>query len=134
MIPSKSDQDVSDADLKNHHLLLIGRPATNAVTAKLAAALPVKFGAGSFELRDETYASERSAVIAAGTNPHNPRYSVVAYAGLSGDATSRAISALPDEDSYTAQVMVFPAHKKSRRFCVTPMTPGITTTPAASEK
>ena len=40
---SKSDQDVSDADLKNHHLLLIGRPATNAVTAKLAAALPVKF-------------------------------------------------------------------------------------------
>ena len=41
--------------------------------------------------------------------------------------------ALPDEDSYTRQVMVFPAHKKSRRFCVTPMTPGITTTPAASE-
>jgi hypothetical protein len=119
LITIKSDQEVSDADLKNHHLLLIGRPATNAVTARVAAALPVKFQAGSFELRGETYADARSAVIAAGTNPQNPRYSVVAYAGLGADATTTAISALPDDDSYSAQVMLFPAHKRSRRQCVT---------------
>ena len=79
LIPVKSDVEVTEADLKNHHLLLIGRPASNAVTAKLAAAVPVKFQAGSFELRGETYGDVRTAVIAAGSNPHNARYSVVVF-------------------------------------------------------
>ena len=128
VIPARSDRDTSEADLKNHHLLLIGRPATNAITAQVADTLPVAFGTGSFVVRGETYADFRSAVIAAGSNPHNPRYSVVAYAGLSADATCRAIRSIPDDDAYTAQVMVFPARLHPRRLCVTPAA-GIARTP-----
>ena len=110
-IAAKSDQEVDEADVTNHHLLLIGRPASNSLTARLADALPVAFGAGSFVVRGETYSDAGSAVIAAGANPHNPRYSIVAYAGLGAAATCRAIGAIPDEDPYTAQVMLLPAHK-----------------------
>jgi hypothetical protein len=122
IIPARSDRDVSEGELKNHHMLLIGRPATNLVTAQMADALPVTFGAGSFVVRGETYADFRSAVIAAGSNPRNPRYSVVAYAGLSADATGRAIRSIPDDDGYTAQMMIFPARLRPHRLCVTPAT------------
>jgi Phospholipase B len=129
LIPTRSDQEVNEADLKDHHLLLVGRPATNAVTARLAEALPVSFGPGSFTVRGESFANARSAVIAAGANPLNPRYSVVAIAGLGADATARTIASIPDEDAITAQVMLFPANKRARRLCVTPPAPVVARTP-----
>jgi hypothetical protein len=122
LIPAKSDSEVSEADLKEHHVLLVGRPETNAISARFKDALPVMFSPGSFVVRGETYANARSAVITAGANPQNSRYSVVLYAGLGADSTGRAISELPDDDPYTAQAMVFPAHKRAHRLCVTPPT------------
>ncbi|MBI2826353.1 MAG: hypothetical protein HYX69_16880 [Planctomycetia bacterium] len=119
-IPAKSDQEVEEDDLAGHHLLLVGRPATNSVTARFADALPVRFGTASFVVRDETYAHAGSAVIAAGSNPANPRYSVVVYAGLGADATWHAVQSLPDEDPYPAQVMLLPARRHKRFLCVSP--------------
>ena len=81
-VPIKSDSDASDEDLKSHHLLLVGRPATNSVTARLADGLPVRFSPGSFIVRGETYAHPDSAVIAAGGNTLSDRFSVVVFAGL----------------------------------------------------
>jgi len=119
-IPICSDQELDDAAIAGHHLLLIGRPATNALTARMAKSLPVTFGAGSFEVRGENYADAASAVIAAGPNPKNSRYSVVVYAGLGAKATCHAIDSLPDDDPYPAQVMLLPARERARRLCVTP--------------
>jgi hypothetical protein len=96
-LPVKADTDVTDADLKEHHLLLIGRPDSNAVLARVATGLPVTFGPASFVLREQTYAHPGSAVIVAGSNPLNPRYSVVAYAGLSAEATWQSVQRLPEE-------------------------------------
>jgi hypothetical protein len=96
-VPIKADTEVTDADLKGHHLLLIGRPDCNAVTGRVAEGLPVTFGAASFVLRGETYAHAGSAVIAAGSNPLNPRYSAVVYAGLGAEATWQCVRRLPDE-------------------------------------
>jgi hypothetical protein len=97
-VPIKADTDVTDADLKEHHLLLIGRPDSNAVLARVAKGLPVTFGPASFVLRGETYAHAGSAVVTAGSNLMNPRYSVVAYAGLSAEATWQCVQRLPDRD------------------------------------
>jgi hypothetical protein len=108
----KADTDVTDADLRDHHLLLIGRPETNAVTARVAKALPVTFGPASFVLRGETYAHPGSAVVAAGCNPLNPRYSVVAYAGLGGEATWHCVQRLPEDtfgDSLVTEVLLMAA-------------------------
>src|SRR5207244_3682342 len=47
-LPIKADKDVTDADLKSHHLLLIGRPDCNALTERFRTALAVTVRLPSF--------------------------------------------------------------------------------------
>jgi hypothetical protein len=96
-VPIKADTEVTEDDLKNNHLLLIGLPETNSVAARFGKDLPVKFGPRSFTLKGKTYAHMASAVIAAGAHPLTPRRSVVVFAGLSADATWRCVQRLPTD-------------------------------------
>jgi len=100
-VPIKADTEVTEEDLKKNHLLLIGSPAGNAVAARCCRDFPVTFATGSFSVKGKTYAHPSSAVITAGPNPKNPRYSVVVCAGLSADATWRCVQRLPS-DTWTA--------------------------------
>ena len=118
LIPIKADTDVADAELRNRHLIMVGRPATNRVAATCAAALPVSFGRASFTVREETYAHPGSAVIVAGDNPHNPRYSAVTYAGLGAEATWKCVQHLEPDELPSPQVILFPAGRKTARFRV----------------
>jgi hypothetical protein len=93
-VPIKADKDVTDADLKNRHLLLIGRPDSNKLVERFRAKLPLRFGSRSFTVMNECYAHANSAVMAAAENPLNPRYSMVVIAGLSAASTLRAAPAL----------------------------------------
>jgi hypothetical protein len=86
-VPIKTDREVTEDDLRSHHLLLIGRPDSNEVVARFRTALPITFGSRSFTVRNETYGHAGSAVIAAGVNPLNPRYSLVVLAGLGAEST-----------------------------------------------
>lgn len=120
-LPLRSDVEVTDDELRGHHLLIIGRPTTNRVAARCVTRLPVSFGRGSFQVRQETYAHADSFVIAAGDNPVNPRFSVVAFAGLSAEATWKCVQKLPeDDDEPAAQVLLSPAGRKPQRFRVGP--------------
>jgi hypothetical protein len=118
-VPLKSDREVTDADLKTHHLLLIGGPGCNAVTERFRAALPVTFGSHSFAVRNEAYAHPGSAVIAAADNPSNPRFSLVVLAGLSAEATAQAPAVLMRRDQRKAEVLVL-AHGARPRALVVP--------------
>lgn len=89
IVPVKADTEVDDSSLKNRHVVLVGRPATNKVANQLVSALPVLFGPGSLKVGDKYFAHEGTAVVAAGSNPLSPRYSLVLLAGLSADATYR---------------------------------------------
>jgi hypothetical protein len=109
----KSDRDVTDEELKNHHLLLVGTPDTNRVAARFCAALPVTFGRQSFAVRGETYAHAGSGVIAAAENPLNQRYSVVMAAGLSAAATQRTVPQLA-RGVPGAEVVVCPSGAATR--------------------
>jgi len=106
MIPIKADVEaMDDVELKSHHLLLIGRPCCNRVTARMAKAFPVSFGDHSFRVDGKLYANPQSAVIAVGSNPLSDRYSVVVLAGLSADATLRHTGALADASEGTVRVI-----------------------------
>jgi hypothetical protein len=94
LVPVKADHEVSQDEWKSHHVLLVGRPATNSASELAAKALPVAFGPASFSLIGETYAHPGSAVIASGDNPFNPRYEVVLYAGLGAEATRHCVEHL----------------------------------------
>src|SRR5262249_39437690 len=47
----KSDREISGDELKGNHVLLVGRPATNAAFARLGKHLPVQFGPASVKVR-----------------------------------------------------------------------------------
>lgn len=89
IVPVKADTEVDDSSLKDRHVVLVGRPGTNAVAKRFASALPVVFGPGSVKAGDKYFAHEGTAVVAAGSNPLSARYSVILLAGLSADATYR---------------------------------------------
>jgi hypothetical protein len=117
-VPVVSDQDAKPEDLKDHHVLLVGRPDSNAVAAKYAKAVPLQFGPASFVLRGETYAHPGTAVIAAGSNPLNPRYELVLFAGLSAEATWRCVENVGTRETPPAEVLLLPNAGRPRRLVV----------------
>lgn len=116
--PIKPDTDVTDDDLRQNHLLLVGRPATNRVTSRCVERLPMKFAPQSFTIRGETFAHAASSVVVAGDNPHNPRYSVVVFAGLEAESTWRCVQNLPTDDDPSPQVILKPAGRAAQHFRV----------------
>ena len=77
-----------------------------------------KAPSGSFVARDETFAHMLSAVIAAGENRVNPRYSVVVLAGLSAEATTRTPAALFQRSAGGANVIVLPNGQKAKALVI----------------
>jgi hypothetical protein len=118
-LPIRTDTEVTDDELRAHHLLLIGRPETNRITARCGGRLPVTFGPGSFSVRKNTYAHPGSMVIAAGDNPLNPRFSTVVFAGLGAAATWESVQHVHSEtEEPPAQVLLIPRGRHPQRFRV----------------
>ena len=120
VVPIKADKDVTDDDLKSNHILLIGRPATNKITARLAGSLPVLFGPASFRLRDQLYAHPHTALAAAGSNPlaGSKDRSVLVLAGLSAEGTWQAIRRFPDSGPVRCEVLLMEAGSSTRSLVV----------------
>jgi hypothetical protein len=117
-VPIKTDKEVKDDDLKNHHLLLIGRPDSNSVIHRSQPALPIVFGPRSFTVGQDHYAHAGSAVIAAGDNPLNLRYSMVVIAGLNAESTLRAAPLLLRNGRQAGNVLVLPHGGQARGLVV----------------
>ena len=115
IVPVKADAEMDDTKLKAGHVILIGRPTTNSVTKRLSECLPVAFGSSSVQVANSTYGNESTAIVAAGTNPLNPRFSVVLIAGLAADSTFHAASRAQFP---VATVAVHFSDGKSRQFVV----------------
>jgi hypothetical protein len=115
-VPVRTDKEVSDDELKHHHVLLIGRPDANATFGRLNPVLPVAFSSRSFVVRDETYAHADSAVIVAGENPLNPRFSLAVVAGMGPAATLRTAPKLADREQQQAEVILYAAGAEPAAF------------------
>ncbi len=112
--PIRSDREMTEEDMRGHHLLLVGRPSTNAVSQRLAAQWPVDFGLRSFSVRGQRYTHPESAVLAAGDNPLNARYSVVLIAGLSSLGTYQLVGKFSDDLLSYAPVVIAPFSRDMR--------------------
>jgi hypothetical protein len=116
-IPIRSDVEVSDEELRQNHLLLVGRPAANRIAGRCLTKSPATFAAGSFSVRGQSFAHPESAMVAAADNPLNPRYSAVVIAGLSAEATWKAIDQIhSEEDEPAPQVLLLPARRPAEKF------------------
>jgi len=108
-----ADKDAQGEAIADKHLILIGRPSTNRVTAALAKAVPVEFRSGAFTVGGELFAHPDTLVVAAGPNPKNPRYNVTVVAGLSGAATYLGSEALAGRTA-VGEVVIYPAAGRAR--------------------
>lgn len=122
----RADHELTEEEARTHHLLLVGRPATNAVAQRLA--WPLQFGTDSFQLRGLTYANADSAVLAAIEQPLNPRYSAVLVAGLGGLATYRAAGQFADAALTYAPAVVLAADRPP--LSLVPPLPSLTIVPS----
>jgi hypothetical protein len=114
------DTEVTEEDLKTHHLLLVGRPETNSIVRRFQDSLPATFGSHSFTIRDTAYAHPKSAVIMATENPLNRRYSMVTIAGLGSAATLKVVSQFEQDTLYYTQVMLLPFDRAADGLVATP--------------
>ena len=112
----RKDTELTEADLATHHLLLIGRPDSNALVARFRGDLPVSFGPHSFKVRGQCFANSGSAVLMAVENPCNPRYAMVVLAGLSGGALLPVVARYQNEDLTYAPLLVLPYRGEEQAF------------------
>ncbi len=78
----KDDKEITDADIAAHNLVLWGDPTSNAILARIAGTLPVKWDKESVRLRDETFASGHHVPVLIYPNPLNPKRYVVLNSGF----------------------------------------------------
>ena len=118
----RPDSEVTAEELKSHHLLIIGRPDTNSIAARVVGkSSPVKFGPASFAVSGDTFAHPASAVIAASDNPLSARYQVVIFAGLSAQSTRSCVQRF--SAGTPAEVLVLASGSHPRRMVASPSAP-----------
>ncbi|MBL9215603.1 MAG: prolyl oligopeptidase family serine peptidase [Opitutaceae bacterium] len=85
-LPVIADRDLTAEARGANNLLLLGRPASNAVLARYADRLPLAFADGEIRLAGRTYAAPRVAVFAIFPHPENPARYVAVHGGVTPDA------------------------------------------------
>ncbi len=78
----KADDAVTDADIKDCHLVLWGDPGSNKILAKIADKLPVRWDAQQVRLGKETFAAAHHVPVLIYPNPLNPKRYVVLNSGF----------------------------------------------------
>ncbi len=99
--PVKADDDVTDADIAAHNLVLWGDPSSNKVLAKLADKLPIKWSAEGVQVGKQTFKPDGHALVLIYPNPLNPKRYVVLNSGFTFREydylnNARQIPRLPD--------------------------------------
>jgi len=80
--PVKDDRAVTDEDIRDANLILWGDPSSNAVLAKIADKLPVKWTRDGVTVGDKTYAAATHVPVLVYPNPLNPKKYVVLNSGF----------------------------------------------------
>jgi pimeloyl-ACP methyl ester carboxylesterase len=78
----KPDTAVTDQDIAQHHLILWGEPATNAVMKRITPHLPIQWTADALRAGDRSFDPAQHALISVYPNPLNPARYVVLNSGF----------------------------------------------------
>ena len=79
---TKADTAITDADIADNNLILFGDPGSNAILAKIADKLPIKWTRESIIVGDKTYSAADHVPVLIYPNPLNPHRYVVLNTGL----------------------------------------------------
>jgi hypothetical protein len=103
----KADTEATAEDLNAECLIVIGRPATNRITARLQDRFPIKFEGATFTWKGKVYDQATQGVFALVDEGRSSKRLTMLFAGLSAEATRdfRKIAAF--SDFYTTSYVIF---------------------------
>lgn len=78
----KNDTDIKDEDIAAHNLVLWGDPGSNAILARIADKLPIKWDAKQITVGGQTYTADKHVPLLIYPNPLNPNRYVVLNSGF----------------------------------------------------
>lgn len=78
---TKDDKDITEADIAASNLILWGDPSSNAILAKIADKLPIKWTKDGVEVNGEKFSATHAPVLIY-PNPLNPKRYVVLNSGF----------------------------------------------------
>jgi dienelactone hydrolase len=91
----KNDSEVTEADIRAHHLIVFGEPASNSLLERAADKLPADWERDWFKLRNISYSAAKHIPKMIYPNPLNPeRYVVINSGHTFGEAEFRGTNAL----------------------------------------
>ena len=100
-----TDTEISDGELGENNIVLVGTGSTNAVFGRFQDDIPISFGHSSVSLGDKTYTSEDVAAFAVCPNPYNSSRYLGVHGGTSPDAitwgSQLGLMLLPDYIVYS---------------------------------
>jgi len=99
--PVKKDTEITEDDIKNNNLVLWGDPSSNAVLAKIADKLPIKWTDKGVVVGDKTYETGTHVPVLIFPNPLNLQKYVVLNSGFTFREydylnNARQVSKMPD--------------------------------------
>jgi predicted esterase len=97
----KYDNEVTEEDIENAHLILWGDPASNRIIKRIQESLPFQWEGSLFTINDKRYTSDAHVPALIYPNPLNPQKYIVLNSGFtfsefSGGTNSLQIPKLPD--------------------------------------
>jgi len=95
----KADVEVTEKDIKNRPLILIGTPGSNKLIEQLKEKLPIKVEKGEIIVGNRRYKGNDVGVFFVAPNPLNLESYVVVIEGLTADALRNAVNIHHDSDS-----------------------------------
>lgn len=83
----RRDTEVTEADVRAKNLILYGGPASNAITARIAAQLPIRLERGTVRVGPRAYSGPDLGLRMVYPNPLNPERYVLVNAGSTPQVT-----------------------------------------------
>jgi hypothetical protein len=108
-VPIRKDFELTEADLRTHDVIFVGRPETNSALAAFHGKLGLDSSGALFRIVGHDHASETEGLAFAATNPLDPHHMALVLAGNSALETVLLTKADFDE----AQYSVFDAGKET---------------------
>jgi hypothetical protein len=93
----KKDVDITDADIKKYHLMLVGTANNNRIIQRLSKNLPISVNGNEIRMGNETYHSKNAIVSFIYPNPLNRQKYVLLITGNS----NQSWNSIPFEYWYT---------------------------------
>jgi len=107
-VPIRKDFEVTDAELRTHDIVFVGRPETNSALAAWKEQLALDYSGGLFRINGRDHASEYEGLALAAANPLDSHHMVRV---LAGNSALETVLLLTKGDFDATQYMVFNSEK-----------------------